>query len=99
MAPGNGIGVDPQQVRAVAQQCMGISNDLQTQAGQIAQQMATLQGSLTGSTASQFEEQFQTWKQSVQNMSQLLQNVNATLNQVATDAENALAAIRAGIAG
>lgn len=89
-----GIGVDPETVHSVANQCRSIQQNLDAQVSNFTQQLSALEGSLQGAAAQTFMTQFTKWKELVREMSDTLGTTGKTLDQIASTAEQQIAALR-----
>ena len=90
-----GIGVDPETVHNVANQCRSIQQNLDSQVSNFTQQLSALEGSLQGPAAQTFMTQFAKWKDLVRQMSDTLGTTSKTLDEIASTAEQQISALRA----
>jgi len=90
----NFIGVDPDLVRSVSQQCTSIQHEMDDTASKLTNQLSSLHSALTGQAAQTFEEQFQKWNKHVSDLSQTIGATAVSLKQIADEAENEITALR-----
>jgi len=90
----NFIGVDPDVVRNVSQQCTAIQHEMDDTAAKLTNQLSSLQSALTGQAAQTFEEQFQKWQKYVTDLSQTIGATAASLKQIAEEADHEIQQLR-----